>query len=267
MVNEANAQTIKIRLWHELTDALLGFCKDASCCKQTNLIDLYVNFVKYDAHRFNSLSLADILMACARQYYVSSDSSSGYQKAIDMLTEMSGCSSNAADLENMKVGASSLKKDEEEEDSKTSSNERSRELRLQKQRRLGDEALVIIQSHVSWLRLQMKDFVSCLKLVEATKPLLDSIECASPKSHRAYYSAAAEYHAVKGPADSYYRNRLQYVVYVFFVCALCVTRTSNTQQLKLQIHARGRDGSETLCSIRRGSLPRSYGLRQNLQFW
>ena len=212
----------------------MTFCKDASCCKKTNLIDLYTNFVKYDSHRFNSLSLADILMACARQHYVSSDSSKGYQNAIDMLTEISGCSSDASDLEEMKIGASAKKaeeKEDEEEESKKTPAERNRELRLQKQRRLGDEALVIIQSHVSWLRLQMKDFVSCLKLIEATKPLLESIECASPKSHRAYYSAAAEYHAVKGPADSYYRNRLQYAVYVVLPLERCA-RTSHTTPLE-----------------------------------
>ena len=247
----------------------MTFCKDASCCKKTNLIDLYTNFVKYDSHRFNSLSLADILMACARQHYVSSDSSKGYQNAIDMLTEISGCSSDASDLEEMKIGASAKKaeeKEDEEEESKKTPAERNRELRLQKQRRLGDEALVIIQSHVSWLRLQMKDFVSCLKLIEATKPLLESIECASPKSHRAYYSAAAEYHAVKGPADSYYRNRLQYAVYVLPLERVKTTRTSQHTQKK-QIHTRGRDGFGTLRSIRTGSLPCSSGFRQDLQLW
>ena len=149
-------------------------------------------------------------MACARQHYVSSDSSRGYQNAIDMLTEIVDVRPTRGFGRDENRSFHSRKKAEEKEDeeeSKKSPAERNRELRLQKQRRLGDEALVIIQSHVSWLRLQMKDFVSCLKIIEATKPLLESIECASPKSHRAYYSAAAEYHAVKGPADSYYRNR------------------------------------------------------------
>ena len=206
------------------------------------MIDLYTNFVKYNSHRLNPLSLADILMACARQYYTDS-SNQGYQKAIDMLTEISGCSSNASDLEEMKIGSNISKKtdkegkkeEEEEEETKTPT-ERNRELRLQKRRRLGDEAFVIIQAHVSWLRLQMKDFVACLKLVEATKPVLDSIECASPKSVRAYYSAAAEYHAVKGPADSYYRNRLQYVVYVLFkALSLSLSLSNNFSLFSLSL--------------------------------
>lgn len=211
------------KLWHELTQKLRAFVKDKACDRGKNLIELYENFVKYFSHRMNQLHFVEIVIASARQYYIRT-SNKDVEKAIILLEDISGCdisvekqsedddgAKKSATKEKKKVAGDVEKKEEEE--AAPSPEERKRELKMQKRRKLGESAFVIIQSHVAWLRLTQNKADQCLALFSKTKPILDAIDCAPPVAHRAYFSVAAEYYYEKGPADEYYRNRLQYVVY------------------------------------------------------
>lgn len=184
-------------------------------------MDLYENYVKYCALKMNQLHVVEITMATARQFYQNEKTVANVEKAVSMLSDISGCAATQEDLDEAKLGGA--RAESEEESSKTEdlteaqkadqAKKRRREIRLQKRRKLGDSAFVVMQAHVAWLRLQQGKSDLCLALVENTKTILDAVECAPPVSHRAHFSAAAEYHALNGPADDYYRNRLQYVVY------------------------------------------------------
>jgi 26S proteasome regulatory subunit N9 len=184
---------------------------------------LHEQFLRHFSHKLNQLQFASIMIDIAKQHYATGDNA-GREQAIKLLEDFSGCSTGVrAPQAPTPAAPAAATADIASSDGATKTSDavpaegtpadKAKELQLRKRRKLGDEAFVVVQAHAAFLRLAQGKGEMCRTVMKETKPILDALECAPPLVHRAYFNVASEYYAKHGPADSYYRHRLQYVVY------------------------------------------------------
>lgn len=201
------------RLWHQLTDALLSFVKDPASSRGTNLVELYTSFVESFEAKIDQMALVQIVVEAAKQLYPSrpfvAEGVCGDSARLQPSRRPTPPRPSPPEIDRATALLTGL---------------------LAKRARLGPSAALVCEMSCVSLRLKKASsegvspplppadlaelLDACKRELAAGKKALDALpEGEDPVVHAAYYEAAAAYHRVRGPAQSFFEAAMLFLGY------------------------------------------------------